>query len=143
MSHRAAFTEGGTEWLPVDDDSDYFTENDIIDSQEKKKIHEPIDITANNDISLLGRGSYDDNSYSNEDNGIELNEDILNYERSPDDDDDRNFRWNYKHINKDLDDDLTRFASGNRNGRRRNPENSENRNNLKGMKYQVTDYSQT
>lgn len=205
------FSEAGTAWIPINDNTDYLPENDIIGSYDKKRIREPNDILYNNDIirldnnvKFLDKGSYDevldkDSSaeknlvdkepyngikflekepydgmkYFNKDpyegsnflnkeltsdekyldkgiyNGIDrldqtpqrgvmllgneqhynddskemdmdlTSKEVPGYEAVQLDDEDKNFRWNYKHINRGIDDDITRFSRGHKDGRTR------------------------
>lgn len=114
MNQKPAFSEGGTVWLPVDDDELYLTENDVIDPYEKKRVRQPDDVIDNNDmndINLLRR-EYEEENSSTDKSNMEVVPEISSYDAPPDDDEDANFRWNYKHINKAVDDDLTRFSRG-------------------------------
>lgn len=221
LNQRPVFSEAGTQWIPVDGNNDYLSENDIIDTYDKKRIRESNEILDSNDIPLLGRKSYngvkylDKNQYNgvkypdkesfsgvkhlekerfddsllgphllgkdsfdddlllgphllekesfddeNQDPfyGITLSENVPynedsrenNMDSLPDDsgyeaiqldDEDANFRWNYRHINKGvdgvdgIDDDLTRFARGHKSGRGKNIQSSDKNLNGKKGKY--------
>lgn len=104
------------EWIPTDDDELFLRENDIIDSYEKKRIARPNEVYETNDIPVSGR-EYDDDDDDNNDNdneiptnGVQLISGEPTYKSQPqDENEDKNFRWNYKHINKGID-DLTKFS---------------------------------
>ncbi|KFM58817.1 hypothetical protein X975_10780, partial [Stegodyphus mimosarum] len=100
MNQRPAFTEGGMEWLPVNEDSD-LASDDVVDSYEKKRvrlpshtINEVADVEQENrkEIPSFPKSVYQPiDSFRNHDES--------SYEKPtfgifPQDDEDENFQWN-------------------------------------------------
>lgn len=128
------------EWIPTDDDELFLRENDIIDSYEKKRIARPNEVYETNDIPASSREYDDDNDDDNNDsdiptNGVQLISGEPAYESQPqDENEDKNFRWNYKHINKGID-DLTKFSRRYKNTKNREDFEDNDDKNLKGKCY--------
>ncbi|KAG8194127.1 hypothetical protein JTE90_000965 [Oedothorax gibbosus] len=186
LNHFPVFTEGGTEWLPVDEDDTESSENEISEPYDKKRVkvinHFNNELEDNNILSInrpsdrytnevfksakpnipekeIFRSTADvekespfrhaeepvkessfrhieepekDSSFRNKvkepsfrnivEPEKESESSIRNFEEesptfgrsSEPFDEDSNFQWNTKHRSKALDDDLTRFAHGDR-----------------------------
>ncbi|GFY57881.1 uncharacterized protein TNIN_345601 [Trichonephila inaurata madagascariensis] len=120
LTQLPAFTEGGIEWLPAEDENDQEMD-ELIEPYDKKRVRLTNSVNdhheeenerrgINNLITLHGSDDVSENDFPSVE---EVEEEIPNFGRaSPTEDDDSNFQWNTKHRTKMMDDDLTRFAKG-------------------------------
>ncbi|GIY29687.1 receptor_IA-2 domain-containing protein [Caerostris extrusa] len=126
LTQLPVFTEGGIEWLPVDDDDAGDMVDELIEPYDKKRVrmihgkNNPMykdkngeDNDMNHVITLSGPEIERDENDLSKFNEEEEAPTFGQVARNSGEDDDSNFQWNPKHRNRFMDDDLTRFAKGN------------------------------